>query len=92
MIPVNDLEVIFQQAYKWYGQSKGVKCIGNGEIGMRANDQGEFNEIECPCELLDKGDCQRRAHLMVIIPKVSVGGVILVASVRMCRAVEHEAF
>lgn len=75
MFPIEDREIVFPQAYKWYGQSKGVKCIGDGEVGMRANEKGEFEEVHCPCEALERGDCQRRAHLMVIIPKVSVGGV-----------------
>jgi hypothetical protein len=75
MIPVNDLDIIFPQKYTWYGQSRGPKCIGDGERAMRVNEQGEFEERECPCELLEEGKCQRRAHLMLILPKVSLGGV-----------------
>ena len=37
-------------------------------------------EIECPCKLLKteanpKGECTQRAHLMVMVPKVNVGGI-----------------
>jgi len=75
MFPIEDREIIFPQAYKYYGQSKGLKCIGDGETAMRVNEEGEFSQVDCLCELLNKKACQRRAHLMVIIPKVSVGGV-----------------
>ena len=75
MFPIEDREIVFPQAYKMYGKSRGLKCIGNGEEGLRTNDKGEFDEIKCPCELLEKNECQRRGHLMVVIPKVSLGGV-----------------
>ena len=75
MLPVNDPEVVFPQNYCWYGQSRGAKCIGNGERAMRANDDGTFEEVDCPCSLLDEKKCQRRAHLMVLIPKVNLGGI-----------------
>lgn len=80
MFPVNDPEVVFPQAYKYYGSSKGLKCIGNGEKARQANDDGTFEEIECPCSKLKtdenpKGECARRASLMVMLPKISLGGV-----------------
>ncbi len=76
MFPLNDPEIIFPQAYKWYGSTKGLKCMGNGETAMRLDEKsGGFEEIECPCKLLDEGKCQRRAHLMVMLPKVSMGGI-----------------
>lgn len=81
LIPINDLEVVFPTAYKWYGKSKGIKCIGNGEYAMRAGEQtGEMKQIECPCEKLKsdekpQGECSKRAHLMVILYKVNLGGV-----------------
>lgn len=73
MFPLNEVEAIFPQRYIWYGQSKGAKCIGDGEKANRVTDQG-IQEIECPCEKLGK-ECQQRAHLMVLLPKVSLGGV-----------------
>jgi len=76
MAPVNDLDVIFPQRYVWYGQSRGPKCIGNGETAIRVNEKtGEFEDRECPCELLEQKKCQRRAHLLLILPKISLGGV-----------------
>lgn len=74
MFPIEDREVIFPQAYKYWGQSKGLKCIGNGENAIEFTEEGGV-ERQCPCELLEKGNCQRRAHLMILIPKVSCGGV-----------------
>lgn len=75
MFPVNNIDVIFPQAYKWYGDQKGLKCIGNGQIAYRLDEQsGEMMERECPCELLGNG-CSLRGHLLVILPKVNLGGV-----------------
>jgi len=73
MFPIEDREVVFPQAFKFYGQSKGLKCIGNGETAIEFTEDGGV-ERECPCERYEK-ECQRRAHLMVLIPKVSCGGV-----------------
>jgi hypothetical protein len=75
MFPINDPEVVFPQAYKFYGSSKGLKCIGNGRIAHRASEDGTFEEIECPCDKLESGECGQRASLMVILPKVNLGGV-----------------
>ncbi|MEM3793347.1 MAG: hypothetical protein QXS76_00410 [Candidatus Bathyarchaeia archaeon] len=74
MFPVNDPALVFPQAYKWYGESRGLKCIGDGQRAYRLNDTGEMVERECPCELLEK-QCTLRAHLFVILPKVNMGGV-----------------
>ena len=74
MFPVNDENVFFPQAYKFYGFSKGVRCIGNGEIAKESTEDG-FKDKPCPCELLEKGKCGLRAHLMVILHKVNMGGV-----------------
>jgi hypothetical protein len=74
MFPLNEVEAIFPQRYIWYGQSKGAKCIGDGEKANQVQDDRTIKEIECPCDKLGK-ECQRRAHLMVILPKVSLGGI-----------------
>jgi len=77
MFPIEDREVVFPQALKYYGQSKGLKCIGNGETAIEFTEEGG-KERECPCEKWDpdgKRECQRRAHLMVLIPKISCGGI-----------------
>jgi hypothetical protein len=76
MLPLNDIEAVFPQAYKWYGESKGLKCIGNGETAMRLNEKTQtMEERECPCELLETNGCARRAHLLVILPRINMGGV-----------------
>lgn len=75
MFPVNNIDIVFPQALKWYGDQKGLKCIGNGQIAYRLDEQsGEMIERECPCEILNNG-CALRAHLLVILPRVSMGGV-----------------
>lgn len=76
MVPINEIDAVFPQAYKFYGSSKGLKCQGNGEIAYRVKeDTGEMIEVECPCELLDQGKCKQSGTLMVMVPKVSVGGI-----------------
>jgi hypothetical protein len=56
-------------------------CKGNGERATRINvETGNMFEMDCPCEQLHdpqsnpKGPCRPRANLMVILPKVSMGG------------------
>ena len=74
MFPLNEIEAIFPQRLVWYGQSRGAKCIGDGERANRVAENGDIHEIECPCERYGK-ECQRRAHLLVLLPKVSLGGI-----------------
>jgi hypothetical protein len=38
-------------------------------------DPNALVEIGCPCPLLETGDCRQNANLMVLLPKVSMGGV-----------------
>jgi len=75
MFLVNDPEVVFPQAYKHYGSGKGLKCTGNGEIAYYINEKGDIVEKECPCPLLEQKKCNRRAALLVSLPKVNLGGV-----------------
>lgn len=79
IFPLNDIETVFPQAYKWYGGSHGLKCVGDGETAMRLDENDVKNRAmvsrECPCELLAKKECSRRACLMVMLPKVSMGGI-----------------
>jgi len=81
MFPINDPEAIFPQAYKAYGQTRGLKCVGNGETAMRySEDKKSMEEIICNGEECDwykskPKRCLRRAHLFFMIPKVSLGGV-----------------
>lgn len=74
MFPVDDKESVFPQALKFYGKSRGLKCIGNGVTARWINEEGEMEERDCPCENYGKG-CLRRANLLIILPKVNIGGV-----------------
>lgn len=81
MFPVAKRHIIFPQAYRWYGSSRGLKCIGNGEIARRfSEDKKGMEEIECSCENLEKGICKKRAFLMAILPKVNMGGVYQIST------------
>ncbi len=80
MAPVNDLDVVFPHAYKWYGSSRGLKCTGNLEIAFRMNEETRtMEQRECPCEHKDK-DCNPSAALQVILYKVNFGGVYQITS------------
>jgi len=75
IIPVEDEAMFFPQALKWYTQTK-LMCKGDGETAIRLDPKtGEMFETDCPCEKLDSGECSQKAHLMVMLPKVSMGGV-----------------
>jgi len=76
MLPINDINAVFPQAYKMYGSSKGLKCQGDGETAYRVNEESkEMEQIPCPCDCLESGKCKQTGTLMVMIPKVSVGGI-----------------
>lgn len=67
---------MFPQALRLYGAT-GLKCIGNGEQASRFNeDTFRFQPFpHCPCDKLITRDCNKRAHLLVMIPSVSNGGL-----------------
>ncbi len=81
MLPINDPGAVFPHAYKFYGSSKGVKCMGNGEIARYFDeDKKAMLDRDCPCgrlksEANPQGECTARGHLMCLIPKVSLGGI-----------------
>src|SRR3990167_4687786 len=76
LLPANDREIIFPQAYEFYGASKGLKCTGDGERAMRYDETiKSMQPVECPCELLEQKKCSQKGHLMFILPKVNIGGV-----------------
>jgi len=86
LIPSTDPALYFPQALKWYKGARLV-CKGNGETATRINTEtGNMFEMACPCEHLKdpqtnpKGECTPRANLMVILPKVSMGGAYQVDS------------
>lgn len=75
VFPVEDPEVFFPQSYKAYGIDQRLKCKGDGEVAIRVNQEtGDLEERDCPCEWLEEGKCAIRGHLLVILPKVSMGG------------------
>jgi hypothetical protein len=62
-----------------YGSGTGLKCHGDGEKARRLDDKGEWQDHKCPCEFLKtdenpKGACTEQSSLMVLLPKVSMGG------------------
>jgi len=73
MFPSEDPNVIIPFCYKMYGSNQRLKCRGDGETAVFYEGQ-EMKERTCPCEHLGK-DCDKRGHLMVILPKISLGGV-----------------
>lgn len=80
MFPLNDPSAVFPQAYKYYGSGRGLKCMGNGEQARESDEHGNIVPRDCPCERLKtednpQGQCMLRASLMVMLPKVSLGGV-----------------
>jgi hypothetical protein len=76
LLPVDDARVTFPQSYKAYGSNRRLKCIGDGVEASRFDEgRGEWVERSCPCEWLEEGKCALRAHLMVVLPRVSLGGV-----------------
>ena len=76
-----DIGGLFPQAYKYYGRSRGLKCVGDGETAMKANEKGIFEEVECPCDKFGQKDgCSKRASLFFFIPKISMGGIYVIDS------------
>jgi len=81
MIPVNDIEQVLPTAYKWYGRSYGLKCIGDGKTGTRSESNETLREYQCdPCPHRrspenPRGECNLVAHFLFMIPKHSLGGV-----------------
>jgi len=76
-----DIGGLFPQAYKYYGRSRGLKCVGDGETAMRANEKGVFEEVDCPCDKFGQKDgCSKRASLFFFIPKITMGGIYVIDS------------
>lgn len=63
--------------------------------GLPPSDPNALMEIGCPCALLKAGACSEKANLMVLLPKVSMGGVYQVDTgsyhniVRINSAIEY---
>lgn len=80
MLPSDNPEEVFVQKYAMYGKGAGLKCHGNGEQAERYNDKTkQWEPMACPCPFLKSdanpaGTCTPQSHLMVMLPKVSMGG------------------
>ena len=80
MAPVNSLDIVFPNAYKFYGSSRGLKCHGNLENAYCLNEQTkEIEERVCPCERKDK-ECKPSSNLQVILYKINFGGIYSITS------------
>lgn len=88
VLPCEDRLSWFPQALKCYGGNGRLKCIGNGAgVAQRekslfpANEQAGkiegqlYDWFDCPCDLLENGECKRMGNLMVILPDVCAFGV-----------------
>jgi len=75
MFPLNDREAIFPQALKFYGSGRGLKCKGDKERALQFDaEKKELIEVDCPCDLLEKGKCKQAGVLHIMLPSVSLGG------------------
>lgn len=80
MLPSDNPEEVFVQKYAMYGAGSGLKCHGNGERAERYNEQTKaWDIIPCTCPNLKsdenpRGACTPQSHLMVMLPKVAMGG------------------
>jgi hypothetical protein len=71
MLPVDEPDVVFPQAYELYGSGRGLICTGNGKTALRYDEKSkELNPVECTCEYYERGLCSERGHLSVMLPKV----------------------
>lgn len=76
MLPVENPDIVFPNAYEYYGSGSGLKCTGNGVVGHeRDPNDGLWKTVACPCHLLEESKCAPRGHLSVILPAVTMGGV-----------------
>ncbi len=87
--PVEDPAILFPQRYKLYGKTHGLKCTGNGleatqflcakcgEMDCRCKNAARVDSPapQCPCDRLERNICRPVASLMVILPKIQLGGV-----------------
>ena len=86
MLPSENVSAVFPQSLAMFGSSMGLYCTGDMQTASRLNEaSGIWEQRTCPCEHLKsqanpKGACQERGTLMVILPKVSVGGCYQLAT------------
>ena len=76
MFASEDTKINIPFCYKKYGKNQRLNCKGNGETAIFFDiEKNEMAERACPCDALKEKACLQRGHLLVILPKVSLGGV-----------------
>lgn len=83
MFPVENEELLFPQFLGAYGSSHKLLCHGDGENAERWNKETkEWEGRSCPCEWLEPQNrkCAKRSNLMVILPKINLGGIYQIDS------------
>lgn len=96
MFPTEDEHVIFPQSYKWYvsqglrcrgdGETAMRRFADLAKGDRTALENGTTHQdndlvrVACPCPLLESGECGENANLMVLLPKVSLGGVFQITT------------
>lgn len=65
---------VFPQFLKRYKKS-GLMCKGDGEVANAVTPEG-LQEIPCPCDFLDKGECKRMGALRVRISEIASFNVV----------------
>lgn len=73
MIPIPDRDLFFPQARIWWAAG-GLKCKGDGQVGYRRTDHGGIETLDCRTCPVYQQQCFDRAHLLVMLPKVNLGG------------------
>jgi hypothetical protein len=87
VFPVDDPHVFFPQAYKLYGRTRGLKCIGNGVTATRflcsqchelsckceGNRTLDYVPVKCPCEWHEQGICRPVGSLQFMLHKLNGG-------------------
>ncbi len=87
LFPLEDEGKCFPQNYKRYTKQS-LRCKGDGQRALCRvsdvepaaatfpdNDPNALVEVPCPCRYLDSGECSQAANLMVILPRVNMGGI-----------------
>ena len=96
IFPSEDVEMVAPRAYRWYGSKiLKCKGNGEVALCYRSeltdghkllsgeNESGDKHEqvgVKCPCPLLKSKECSIVLDLMVMLPRVSLGGVYQIST------------
>ena len=79
MLPDEDVDAVFQEAYRRFVGGGSLRCIGSGGIGYdRDFKTGNRIQKTCPCEFLENKQCALTGAFHILIPRVSLGGQFVV--------------